>query len=129
MANLVKGAMVVLSIGTGDQKSKILHQTQASFNETADVEEETTKDNFNPETGMLDKVETVTGKRADINCTYYVDENTPDTVKVGEKYGFSLAGGGITHTGVMLVKSRNEDYPLNGKVPVQISATTVGAYT
>lgn len=129
MANKAPGSLVVLSVGTGESKTKIALQTEGSFNATAETEDVSTKDDADSSTGMINKQEEVTGKSAEISCTYQIAENGTNPLKEGEKYGFSFAGAGISHTGTMLVKSVNESYPLNGKVTIQISATTVGSYT
>ena len=120
-----KGSLVVLAVGG----NKIALQTDGSFNETAETEDCTTKDNANAETGLLDKQEEVTSKSAEISCTYQLATDGTDPIKVGESYEFTFSGKGVTHSGTMLVKSHNESYPLNGAMTVQISATTVGSYS
>lgn len=122
------GSLVVLSVGTGDSKTKIALQTEGSFNVSAETEDVTTKDNAGTD-GKLNKEEEVTNVSAEISCTYQIMENGTNPLKAGEKYGFSFAGAGISHTGTMLVKSVNESYPLNGKVTIQVSASTVGSFT
>lgn len=122
------GSLVVLSVGTGDTKTKIALQTEGSFNATAETEDVSTKDDADSN-GKIVKNEEVTATSAEISCTYQIQDNGTNPLKEGEKYGFSFSGAGISHTGTMLVKSVNESYPLNGKVTIQISATTVGSYT
>lgn len=128
MSNKVNGSLVVLAVGTGDTKTKIALQTEGSFNQTAETEDVTTKDDADTN-GLLNKQEEVTGKSAEISCTFQIEKNGTVPVVVGNTYGFTFSGGGISHSGSMLVKSLNESYPLNGKVTIQLSASTVGAYT
>lgn len=125
-----KGSLVVLSVAEGaGSPAKIALQTDGSFNESAETEDLTTKDNANQETGLLDKKEEVISKSAEISCSYQIATDGTDPIKVGKEYNFTFAGGGVTHSGKMLVKSHNESYPLNGAMTIQITATTVGAYS